>query len=506
MRGKSGKKGSGGSGSGSGDVSETYLGSVQSPSTIAGVDVLMENKKANKESMFNHTFGADNGLMNLVIKDPKNFNRYNSVIQKINNIAQGGTGTLTKEEQNTLISMAGEAGLSTIKNPKTAKDASAVVDNLINGFYERGTKAVEYYSKMGKSSAAAKYLPAFNNILASMKSEIDEQTSIRNNAARIAQEVTATDASGNFVIKDAYKGAKIVGYQDGSIPIIDFSEVEQSKREYLNNILSSQYAGKTKPYGDVIQLNGLNSSEMFNIINSNFYKSITDQNGNKLDENALAKFRNINLDSAQDLFGNNAIVSFDPATKMVKFKMQVAPESKAAKAAQQGGIKSGTYTFEVPMETVKANEHAFKRIIPYINKNMIEARGAGQLDAFAQNPSAYIEAPSYYTHYGIDYNVSAAKDASGSSGLQFNFEFFNPTTNKPITVPYFQKGDIADPNFLRNAQSYLNTQIQNYLSQRIQNDDAVYSKGNYVDVNYDNLDDIDPADGVEMEDDNSSED
>jgi hypothetical protein len=137
---------------------------------------------------------------------------------------------------------------------------------------------------------------------------------------------------------------------------------------------------------------------------------------------------------------------------------------------------------------------------------MIESRGAGELNVFAQNPAAYIEAPSYYTHYGVDYNVSSAKDASGAPGLQFNFEFYNPTTNKPFTASYFQKGDVNDPMFLRNAQSYLNNQVQNYLSQRIQNDDAVYSKGNYVDVDYDNLDDVDPADGVEMEDDNLNED
>jgi len=159
--------------------SETYVGDFTGAPGTTGVDVLKSANSKNKSELFNNAFGAQTGLINMVIPKNQDHGKYYGVLSKLQNIAQGSKDKLTSEELGTLKTYGRLIGYNqSLSGSNTAAGADALIQTLASNTYTTANKVLQWYTDNGKASQGRKYAEAFTGTITSMKGILQEQKEI----------------------------------------------------------------------------------------------------------------------------------------------------------------------------------------------------------------------------------------------------------------------------------------------------------------------------------------
>lgn len=448
---------------GKGEIpSEDLVGKYTSGTEVAGVDVMEQGRSENNNTLFQKSFGAQNGLIN-IITGSENHNRYYSVLSKVKAIADGNTNTqLTKEEKDILGEYGTKVGIIVADPNNNPAIARAVIDNLVGGTYEAASRQVHYYAKQKKSKEVNSMFETFNGVLGDMGALMSQRENLNTNYKNVAKIVT--DGYGH--IKSEYQGATISGYLADGTPIINTTGLSIEKRKYLDNVVGTEYTSRTQASGDVYQFNNMSAGELFAITNGNISSNVRTSDGAKISQEQLG---NLSSSDVSDLFGKSALFQYDPQSKIVHVKLNVAPSSSAAKALKITSAQS--IEMDIPYETVMANKASLGRVASYIQKNSLNASSLGNLSALVANANARVTAPSFMANAGFNYDVSGVEDESGRFGLGINLTFLNPDTGKEEHLYKFKPiENPKDPNSYINAEIYLSQMYETYRTEKEMHD------------------------------------
>lgn len=448
---------------------QQYLGQSTETTDKTGADVLQQSMAQNSNELFNSAFGANNGLVNMIV-GAANHGKYYAVLKKVQTIAQTGQGQLSDEDKNILTDLGNKTGTEVFDASNNAAYAKALLDNLAAGTYETARDYASYYSKQGKTKEIAAMMPSFNTALSGMTTLMTQREQLNANMKKI-QGVVA-DEYGR--IRPGFEAVRQIGYLPDGTPMYDVSGLDVSKKDYLKNVIDDEFTQRARTSGDVLQYNGISAGMMYSIADAavNSAASVTTSDGTKIAPADLAKMA---PSAIKDLFGGSAQVTFMPQSEKVRIVMKVDPGSTTAGKLK---ITSGdTVTVELPYSYVQANSAALGDIAKYMNKNSVNPTSLGSLSAFMTNRNAYVEAPSYMERVGFDYAVTGVEDNTGAYGLGMTFKYFNPSTKKDETKYVFQKIDNpGNPESYVSAQRVISDMYENYISQKVKYDDATGSE------------------------------
>lgn len=448
---------------------QEYLGQNMEVSDMTGAEVVQKSVNQNSSELFNSAFGANNGLINMVV-GATDHGKYYAVLKKVQNIAQTGQGQLTEQDKQVLIELGSKTNTQVFDVSNNSAYAKSLLDNLAAGTYETARNYASYYSKQGKTEEIAKMMPAFNAALSGMTTLMTQREQLNANMKKI-QGVVA-DEYGR--IRPGFEGVRQIGYLPDGTPMYDISGLEKSKKQYLNNVIDSEFTERARTTGDVIQFNGVSSGTVFAIAGAagNSAASVTTSDGSKITPEALNK---MSPNAVKELFGKSFEAVYMPQSEKVKLTMRVDPSSQTA---GELGIKTGdVLTVELPYSYVLANRAALGDLAKYIDKNSVDATSYGSLSAFASNPNARVEAPSFMERVGFDYDVTGVEDNNGQYGLGMTFRYYNPSTNKEESNYVFQKiSNPKDPDSYVSAQRIISDMYENYISQKVKHDKSLGSE------------------------------
>jgi len=444
--------------------SESYLGrNAAGQQTYTGVDVYMDGMAKNRDNLFNATFGANNGMMNLVVGAAEHGKYYN-VINKVQQIAQGNTNVQLSEEDKNILKLYGKKVSAKVVDPNNNPQAAqALLDEFISATYDRSRELVKDYTAIKKTGDVKKMSKAFSQALGSMNVLMTQRENILKNAREISKEIT--DGYGN--LKPGYEAAKLLYRLEDGTAVYDLSGLSDAQQSYLSNRLDSQYNDRARVTGDTFEFTGITSAELFQLIDGassgNTAASIeVTETGEKISPANLSK---MSPASIKELMGNAATVSYDAQGEKVKVKFKVDINSQAAKTL---GFKKGeTMTVVLPYSTIRENQLPLERFNKYLGRNSVNSTDLGAFSEFASNPNTIVTAPGYMNAYGFDYSVSGVRDDTGAFGLGITFTYFDPTTKREEKMYRFEKiANPEDPTAYISASNYVTQRFEDYVTQR----------------------------------------
>ena len=428
------------------------LGAPQS-----GAELVSKGMNVNREKAFATAFNAENGLVKLVLNEDAK--AYSDVYNTINRIKQMGAGqkiTLTAQDKATLKMFGDKLGIN-IQPPTTAAQAIGLVDGLAGYTYKAATEKLPIYSRLHKTGDSAKYVDSFRGASNAFKTLESERINLNKNMLRLSQEVVGTDGK----VKSQYTGAVIRGRLANGAYDLDLTNLTPAAKERLGTLVTSEYAGRTRPVTNNYKFSKLNAAEIETLVRNPYaVKSITSSDGSTIDMSVL---RNLNTSDLADLFGDQAIVSYDGQNANVQVNI-----SQKSPIGKKIGIKNpGTLTFVLPYESASANS-ALGRINRYATINSVSSQSLGLLDEFLTNPGASVKGEQSFKGYDFDYNLQGSQDASGNPVLLFNMDIYNPQTKQreqKLSYIPFRPGDV---NSLLKANEMINSTFDNYINMRRQ--------------------------------------
>lgn len=444
--------------------SESYLGrNAAGQQTFTGVDVYMDGMAKNRDNLFNATFGANNGMMNLVVGAAEHGKYYN-VIQKVQQISQGNTNVQLSEEDKKLLTDYGKMVSAKVIDPNNNPQAAqALLDGFVSATYDRSRELVKDYTAIKKTGDVKKMSKTFSDALASMNIMMTQRENILRNAKEISKEIT--DGYGN--LKSGYEAAKLLYRLEDGTPVYDLSGLSDAQQSYLSNRLDAQYSDRARVTGDTFEFSGITSAELFQLIDGaaagNTASSIeVTETGEKISPTNLSSMSPVSI---KELMGNAATVSYDAQGEKVKVKFKVDINSTAAKTL---GIKKGeTVTVTLPYSTIRENQLPLERFNKYLGRNSVNSTDLGEFSVFAANPNSIISAPAYMNSYGFDYTASGVRDETGAFGLGLTFTYYDPTTKRQEKMYNFQKiSNPEDPTAYIGASNHVAQMFENYLTQK----------------------------------------
>jgi hypothetical protein len=459
---------------GKGEIaSEDLVGKYTSNTETAGVDIMNAGRSENNNNLFLKSFGAGNGLMNLIVGS-ENHNKYFSVLQKVQQIAQGNSNVkLSQEEKDILGEYGTTVGVQVADPNYGAAVAQAVIDNLVGGTYVKAGEKVHMHVKQGKTKNVSGMINVFNDVLGEMTTLMSQRDNLNQNYKNVAK--TVLDPAGN--IKPEFQGATIVGRMEDGTPIVDVSGLSIEKRKYLDNVVGAEYTSRTHASGDIYQFNNLSAGELFAITNGNIASNIRTSEGAKISQQQLAQLSSTDV---SDLFGKNAIFAYDPQSKMVHVKLNVSPSSSAAKALKIASAQN--IEMDIPYQTIMANQASLGRVASYVQKNSVNNSSIGSLSSLVANPNARVTAPSFMSAAGFKYDVAGVNDSDGHFGLGINFTYTNPDTKQQEHIYKFQPiENPQDPNSFLKAERYISTMYETYITEK-ESHDGKFEKEELVKV------------------------
>ena len=435
--------------------SEEYLGSgLGEPQS--GAELVSKGMQANRQKAQLTAFNAENGLALLVLnEDAKKYGELQGAISKLQAFAGGSGKQLTSAEWQAVNNYAKQIGIkATI--PKGKGGTTAFLDQLAGATYNAATKKLAEYSRMHRTADSKKFADAFANASNAFKGLISERENLNQNMARLSQAVV--DANGN--IRPEFKGAVIRGRLATGGYDIDYSRVSPAAKARLDQLVTSEYSGRTRPVTNNYNFSKLSAAEVDVLVKNPYaVKSVTASDGTTIDLNTL---KNLNASDLAELFGDQARVFYDG--KSAKVQLNLSQKSEINKKL---GIKgAGTLTFDLPYESITSNS-ALTRFAKYVTPNTISSQSLGVLDDFLTNPSARVLGQDSHLGYGFDYSVTGTKDSQGNPALMFSMDFYNPATKKNETMTQIRRFTPGDVNSLIEANQYINGIFDNYIQSRI---------------------------------------
>ena len=431
---------------------ESYVGSyVGSPTT--GVDLMTSAGNKNKTELFNNAFGAQTGLINLVIGKNADHSKYYQVLSKVQSIASGSGGKRSESEKGTLKEYGRLVGYQQ-KMPDlgNATSANALLSQLAANTYGTATKKMQTYSDIGKSADTRKYMQAFTGTITSMKGIMQEQQEIEKSQKEIAGRIY------NFTtgqIKPEFAGAKIISRMGDGTPIFDLSKLPESKKQSLSNVVGAEFTNRARPIGAIYTMTKPSAAEFFTFFNKNNTIKVT-AGGEKIDPALIGK---LPYATQVKLFGESFEASFDPSGKKVIVDLKIDPASAEAKTLKIPGGE--TVRVEIPYELVKSNS-GLGRFNRYADQYAVNSDSYGIMENFSRNQFARVEAPSVMAATGFDWTAAGVKNANGQYGISVDFTMMNPEKNKKETTSRFLQVDPNDPAQFMNISEMINDTWTNY--------------------------------------------
>lgn len=435
--------------------SETYVGDYVGASGTTGVDILGSANSKNKTELFNNAFGAQNGLINMVIGKNKDHSKYYQVLSKVQSIAKGSGEKLNAselgvlKEYGRLIDYQGS-----LKGVETSAGADALIQTFAANTYSMATKVMQLYTDSGKSSEARKYAQAFDGTITSMKSILQEQKQIDKSNREVAAQVYDF-RSGK--IKPGYEGAKIISKLADGTPIFDLSGLSEAKRTHLSTVVGSEFNNRTNPVGSTYSMTKPSADELYQFFNkADKNIVITKSNGEKIDPGVIG---NLPYASQVKLFGESFLASYDGSGKNVYVDLKVDPSSEVAKGMK---LKAGeTVRVKLPYSYVESTP-ALGRIKKYISNNSIVYDSYGIMEEFSRNPSARVEAPASMAATGFDWVAAGVRNSNGQYGVNIDFNMLNPEKGVRQGTSRFFQLDPNDPSQFLQISEMINSTWTRY--------------------------------------------
>lgn len=435
--------------------SEAYVGDYVGAGGTTGVDVLRSANTKNKTELFNNAFGAQTGLMNMVLGKNEDHGKYYSVLSKLQGISQGSKQTLTSAE----LGLIKEYGRK-VKYDKeltgldTPAGADALIQTLAANTYRRATEVMQYYTDNGKSREGRKYAEAFSATITSMKGIMQEQEKIDQSNKEIAKEIYDF-RSGK--IKPTYEGAKIISKLPDGTPIFDLSGLSEAKRNHVSTLVGSEFNNRKNPVGSIYSMTKPSSDELFQFFNKGDKNIvITKSNGEKIDPGVIG---NLPYASQVKLFGESFLASYDGSGKNIYVDLKVDPSSDVAKSMK---LKAGeTIRVQLPYSYVQ-NTPALGRLKRFIGNNSIVSDSYGLMESFSRDPGAVVEAPISMTATGFDWTASGSRNTQGQYGVNIDFKMLNPEKGKRQSLSRFYPLDPNDPGSFLQISELINSTWTDY--------------------------------------------
>jgi hypothetical protein len=428
----------------------TGLGEIQ-----YGADLVSEAMGQNREKLFSNTFNAENGLAMLVLNEDANAS--SKLIAAVNKLkaTQAGGAKLNATEWATITNYAQKVGVNNLQIPRGKGQVNATLDLLAGATYGVATEKIGQYSRMHKSADSKKFIQSFQDASNTFKTLESERENLNKNMLRLSQEVV--DANGN--IKEAYRGAKIIGTLPSGGYDLDLSGVSVAAKTRLQGLVTSEYASRSRPVGNRYNFSKLSAAEVEVLAKDPYSVSkIVASDGTNIDVNVL---KNLNASDIAELFGDQANVFYDGKNAQVQLNL-----SQKSEINKKLGIKgAGTLTFTLPYESIQSNP-ALRRFNQYTQRNTVSSQSLGVLDDFLTNPTARVSGNEFHSQYGFDYNVTGVRDKSGNPMLLFNMEYYNPKTRKTETKSSMIPYKVGDVNSLLDANATIQSAFDNYIQLR----------------------------------------
>lgn len=432
---------------------ESYVGDYIG-AALTGVDILKSANSKNKNELFNNAFGAQDGLMNMVIGKNKDHSKYYGVLSKIQGIAQGNGAKLNDQDKQIIKEYGSLVGYKRGINVSNASSADALLQTLASNTYSKATQVLQWYSDNGKSSESKKYAQAFTGTITSMKGILQEQKELNKSYKEIAS--TVYDYK-NGKIREDYEGAKVISRLPDGTPIFDLSALSEAKKKHLSKVVGSEFNSRSNPIGSTYSMTKPQPDEMYQFFNkADKNIVITRSNGEKID---AATIGNMPYEAQLKLFGDSFIASFDPSGKNVYVDLKVSPNSGEAKSMK---LKAGeTIRVKLPYSYVQSSS-GLSRFKNYIGSNSIVNDSYGIMEGFSRNPMARVEAPTSMTATGFDFTAAGVRNSNGQYGVNIDFTMINPQKNvKEGTSRFFQL-DPNDPTQFLQISEMVNSTWTNY--------------------------------------------
>jgi hypothetical protein len=432
--------------------SEQRVGTMVGTKTT-GVQVLAKANAVNRDEMFNNTFGANKGLMNLVINDKGDHGKYYTVIKKLNDIASGSQEKLSQNEKATLSKYAKLVGYnSQMPDPNTTRGAYALVSSLTGNTYRTAIKSLSNLSKMDAKEAAT-YIKHFEGTITHMRNDIQQQGEINKSYQNIAKTIFNSKTG---QLKEGYEGAKIIGKLPDGTPIFDVSKLSEAKKQFLNNVVGKEFTTKTNTVGSTYSFSKPSDSELYTLFQTSNTIKVSSSNGEKINANIL---NNIPDATLKKLFGDKINASFDPGSENMIVKVKLDPTDALGKKL---GIKSGDYLkVKIPYALINSNP-SLTRFKRYADNNSLNPDSYGLLSTFAKKKFSKVEAPQYMEATGFDFTATGANNPEGKYGINLTTRSLNPTTKKWTSITEFHKIDSSNPNSYHEITETINALFTRY--------------------------------------------
>lgn len=432
---------------------ETYVGDYIGASTT-GVDILKSANSKNKNELFNNAFGAQDGLMNMVLGKNKDHSKYYGVLSKVQGIAQGNGAKLTDQDTQLIKEYGSLVGYKRGIDVSNASSADALLQTLASNTYSKATEVLQWYSDNGKSSEGKKYAQAFTGTITSMKGILQEQKELNKSYKEIASTVYDYRVG---KIREDYEGAKVISRLPDGTPIFDLSALSEAKKKQLSKVVGSEFNARSNPIGSTYSMTKPQADEMYQFFNkADKNIVITRSNGEKID---AATIGNMPYASQLALFGESFIASFDPSGKNVYVDLKVSPNSGEAKSMK---LKAGeTIRVKLPYSYVQ-NSSGLGRFKNYIGSNSIVNDSYGIMENFSRNPMARVEAPRSMSATGFDFTAAGVRNSNGQYGINIDFTMINPQKNVKEGTSRFFQIDPNDPTQFLQISEMVNATWTNY--------------------------------------------
>lgn len=435
--------------------SETYVGDfVGSPGTT-GADILKSANAKNRTELFNNAFGAQTGLMNMVIPKNQDHSKYYGVLSKLQGIAQGSGQKLTGEELGTLKTYGRLIGYNqSLSGANSAAGADALIQTLAANTYTTANKVLQWYTDNGKSSQGRKYADAFSGTITSMKGILQEQKQIDQSYRQIASQIYDYRTG---KIKPGYEGAKIISRLADNTPIFDISGLSEAKRTHLSTVVGSEFDARSRPIGSTYSMTKPSADEFYQFFNkADKNIVISRSNGDKVDPGVIG---NLPYASQIKLFGESFNASFDPSGKNVYVDLKVDPTSAEAKSMKLAAGE--TLRVKLPYSYVQ-NSPALGRLRKYLSNNSIVDDSYGIMENFSRNANARVEAPASMAATGFDWTAAGVRNANGQYGINLDFTMVNPQKGVRESTSRFFQLDPNDPQQFMQISEMINSTWTNY--------------------------------------------
>lgn len=431
---------------------EAYVGDYVGTGST-GVDILKTANTKNKTELFNNAFGAQNGLMNMVIGKNRDHSKYYQVLSKVQGIAQGNGAKLSAQDTQLLKEYGTLVGYRRGINVTDASSADALIQTLASNTYTKATQVLQWYSDNGKASEGRKYAQAFEGTITSMKGILQEQKELDKSYRQVASKVYDYKTGR---IRSDYEGAKIVSRLADGTPIFDLSGLSEAKRKHLSTVVGSEFNARANPIGATYSMTKPQPEEFYQFFNkADKNIVITRSNGEKIDPSIIG---NMPYSSQVKLFGESFLASFDPGGKSVYVDLKVNPDSGEAKSMK---LQAGE-TIRVKLPYSYIQNSPLTRFKNYIGNNSIVADSYGIMESFSRNPMARVQAPASMTATGFDFTAAGVRNNNGQYGVNIDFSMLNPQKGVKEGTSRFFQVDPNDPSQFLQISEMVNATWTNF--------------------------------------------